>query len=61
MKKTINRYLSLILVLITVFSVLIACKQTEEPKETKGSEKADSTTEPGTQTSSDVDPVPDDL
>lgn len=61
MKKTINRYISLILVLITVLSVLIACKQTEEPKETKGSEKTDATTESDTQTSSDVDPIPDDL
>ena len=61
MKKTINRYLSLILVLLTVFSVLIACKQTEEPKETKGSEKTDVTTESDTQTSSSADPIPDDL
>lgn len=61
MKKTINRYLSLILVLLTVFSVLIACKQTEEPKETKGSEKTDVTTESDTQTPSSADPIPDDL
>ena len=61
MKNTIYRNIALILALITVVSVLVACKQTGGTDETKDSVRTDGTTGTTLITSSDVDPIPDDL
>ena len=61
MKKTIYRNIALILALITVISVLVACKQTGGTDETKDSVRTDGTTGTTPLTSSDVEPIPDDL
>lgn len=62
MKKIFNKCLALLLVLMTVCSVLIACRQEEKPDDQTGSDSIGDTADGETsQTSSGVEPVPEDL